>query len=59
MIQHFENNAVITNKEPDLRTSTQSGFFVDYSKAIDYNTTIEKQEGSVTIWLYQKSILIQ
>lgn len=26
MIQHFENNAVITNKEPDLRTSTQSGF---------------------------------
>ena len=46
MIQYFENNAVITNKEPDLRTSTQSGFFVDYSKAIDYNTTIESRKGT-------------
>ena len=29
-----------------LGRTVQSGFFVDYSKAIDYNTTIESRKGA-------------
>ena len=37
----------INNKnDTGLSRTVQSGFFVDYSKAIDYNTTIESRKGA-------------
>lgn len=39
-----ENDCKINNT--GLGRIVQSGFFVDYSKVIDYNTTIESRKGA-------------